>query len=65
MYGGRSEGFISFPGAILIIMFASFLKRIKICIVIIIVWLAFLTHGNKLDNFLGKGSLNNFSQWLT
>ena len=61
MRGGRSGGFVSFPGAILVIMFANFSKCIKIYIVIIIVWLAFLTHGNKLDNLLEKGSLNDFS----
>ena len=41
-------------------MFTSFSKRIKIYIVIIIVWLVFLTYGNKLDNFLGKGFFNDF-----
>ena len=61
MRGGRSGGFVSFPGAILIIVSASFSKCIKICIVIIIVWLAFLTYGNELDDFLGKGSFNDFS----
>ena len=62
MGGGRSGGFVSFPGTILIIVSTSFSKRIKIC-VIIIVWLAFLTHGNELDNLLGKGFLNDLSQW--
>ena len=65
MCGGRNGGFVSFPGAILIIVFASFSKCIEICIVIIVVWFAFLTYGNELDNFLGKGFFNDFSQWLT
>ena len=65
MCGGRNGGFVSFLGAILIIVSASFSKCIEICIVIIVVWFAFLTHGNKLDNLLGKGSLNDFSQWST
>ena len=63
MCGGRNGGFVSFPGAILVIVFASFSKRIEICIVIIVVWLAFLTYDNELDDLLGKGSLNDFSQW--
>ena len=61
MYSGKSGGFVSFPGIILIIIFTNFLKCIKIYIVIIIVWLAFLTYGNELDDFLGKGFLNNSS----
>ena len=65
MCSGRNGGFVSFPGAILIIISTSFSKRIKIYIVIIIVWLAFLTYGNELDDLLGKGSLNDFSQWST
>ena len=65
MCGGKSGEFVIFPGAILIIIIASFSICIKIWIVIIIVWFAFLTHGDKLDDLLGKGSLNNFSQWLT
>ena len=60
MCGGRNGGFVLFPGVIFIIMFASFLKRIEICIVIIIVWFAFLTYSNELDDLLGKGSFNNF-----
>ena len=63
--GGRSGGFISFLGVIFIIISASFLKRVKIYIIIIIIWLAFLTYGNELDDLLGKGFFNNFSQWLT
>ena len=65
MRGGRDRGFVSFPGAILVIMSASFSKRIEIYIVIIIVWLAFLTYGNELDDLLGKGSFNDFLQWST
>ena len=61
MRGGRSGGFISFPGAILIIIFVNFSKRIKICIIIIVIWFAFLTYGNKFNNFLGKGFFNDFS----
>ena len=63
MCNGRSGGFILFPGVIFIIISASFSKRIKICIVIIIVWFAFLIHDNKLDDLFGKGVLNDFSQW--
>ena len=65
MCGGRNGGFVSFPGVIFIIVSASFSKCIEICIVIIVVWFAFLTHGNELDDFLGKGSLNDFLQWST
>ena len=60
MRGGRSEGFISFPSAILIIIFTSFSKRIKIYIIIIIIWFAFLIHGNELNDLFEKGFLNNF-----
>ena len=63
MRSGREGEFVLFSGAILIIVSASFSEYIKIYIVIIIIWFAFLTHGNKLNDFLGKGSLNNFSQW--
>ena len=65
MRGGKDRGFVLFPGVILVIMFASFLKRIKIYIIIIIVWFAFLIYGNEFDDFFGKGFFNNFSQWLT
>ena len=65
MRSGRDGGFVSFPGAILIIIFANFSKCIEICIVIIVVWFAFLIYGNELDNLLGKGFLNDFLQWLT
>ena len=37
MRGGRDEGFILFPGAIYVIVFANFSKCIKIYIVIIII----------------------------
>ena len=65
MCSGRNGGFISFPGVILIIVFTNFLKCIEIYIIIIVVWFAFLTHGNELDDLLRKGSLNDFSQWST
>ena len=60
MRGGGDGGFVSFFGAIFVIISASFSKRIKIYIIIIIIWLAFLTYGNKLNDLLGKGFLNNF-----
>ena len=65
MCGGRSRGFISFPSVILIIVFTNFLKYIKIYIIIIIIWFAFLIYGNKFDDFLGKCFFNNFSQCST
>ena len=62
MRGGKDKGFISFPSATSIIISANFSKRIKIYIIIIVVWFAFLTHGNELDDLLGKGFFNNFLQ---
>ena len=61
MCSSRSGGFVSFPGAILIIIFTNFLKCVKIYIIIIIVWFAFLIYGNELNNLLGKDFFNNFS----
>ena len=60
MCGGRSGGFVLFFGVIFIIIFASFLKRIKIYIIIIIIWLAFLIYSNEFNDFFGKGFFNNF-----
>ena len=65
MCGGKNRGFVSFPGAIFIIIFANFSKCIKIYIVIIVIWFAFLIYGNELDDLFGKGSLNDFLQWST
>ena len=63
MRSGKDEGFVSFPGSILIIIFTSFSKCIEIYLVIIVIYFTFLTYGNELDNLLGKGSFNDFSQW--